>query len=147
MTVLAEQYSCMPGRLDVSRSGHRPLADIAAENEVEGCVRETFAALVAHWQSLHAQDLGIATAMQGIAEDETRHAALSWQIARWAEPLLNPDQRSSLKQLRRSAIETLRSELDVALPDALIYMAGLPTPSQAHSLIDQLERELWSPPA
>ena len=33
-----------------------------------------------------------------IAEDETRHAALSWQVARWTDPLLNPEQRISLER-------------------------------------------------
>jgi hypothetical protein len=147
MTALAEQHACTPARLDVSRSAPRPLVDIAAENEVEGCVRETFAALVAHWQSLHAQDRAIAATMQEIAEDETRHAALSWQVARWTDPLLNPEQRISLERLRRSAIESLRAEMAVALPDELIRMAGLPTPAQAQSLLDQMERELWAPTA
>lgn len=143
MTALAEQYAAIPRQVEVSRSAPRLLADMAAENEVEGCVRETFAALVAHWQSLHAQDHAIADAMRGIAEDETRHAALSWQVAQWAEPLLCPADRIRLCRLRRSAIETLRAECSVTLPDALIQMAGLPTATQAHSLLDQMARALW----
>lgn len=146
MTALAASYSTTPGEWKRSPTGNRALADIAAENEVEGCVRETFAALIAHWQALHAEDHSIATAMAGIAEEETRHAALSWKVANWAVPLLNPSERSQLNFLRRNAIEALRAELAAPLPDDLIHKAGLPTPTQAHALLDQMDRELWSVP-
>lgn len=143
-TALAQRYGGTPQHPAVVRLGLRSVADMAVENEVEGCVRETYGALLACWQSLHAQDPAIATAMKGIAEDETRHAALSWQVAQWAKEILTCEQREQLRALRHSAIETLRAETSEPLPPELIYWAGLPTPMQAQALIDQLAHELWT---
>ena len=52
----------------------RALGVVAIENAVEGCVRETFGALIASWQAEHARDPGIKRLMRSIARDETRHA-------------------------------------------------------------------------
>ena len=61
-----------PPRGLVSRS--MTLEELVRQNAVEGCVRETFGALVALWQSTHAHDAGVRRAMAGIAADEARHA-------------------------------------------------------------------------
>lgn len=145
-TALAARYGGTPGHREASVAPVRPLAEVAAENEVEGCVRETYAALLACWQSAHAQAPGIAAVLSGIAEDETRHAALSWQVAAWAREQLTPAQREQLHALRQGAIRALREEVAVALPAELIEHLGLPTPEQALALVDRLERELWARP-
>ena len=70
---------------------------IALENAVEGCVRETFGAAVGAFQSEHAADPMIAGVMTQIAEDEARHAELSFQLNAWAQTQLS---RSELAELR-----------------------------------------------
>jgi hypothetical protein len=56
----------------------RSLEEMALENVVEGCVRETFGAVVAMIQAERAGDARVRRAMRRIARDETRHAELSW---------------------------------------------------------------------
>lgn len=49
----------------------------------EGCVGETIAALEAGEAAARAEDAVIAAVLDGIAADETEHAALAWHAARW----------------------------------------------------------------
>ena len=53
----------------------------------------SYGALVVTWQASHASDRAIRDAMRRIARDETRHAALAWTIAAWAEPRLGEPAR------------------------------------------------------
>lgn len=48
---LAARYGATAPRPRVERAPVRSLEDIAVENAVEGCVRETFGALVGAWQA------------------------------------------------------------------------------------------------
>jgi hypothetical protein len=130
---------------------------MATENAVEGCVRETFGALVAHHQAAHASDPVIASAMRTIAEDETRHAALAWAIARWADARLDERARVRVARRRRKEVRRLGRSMDESLlgqgipPTAqarqarsLARAAGLPTPAQARALALGAEALLWS---
>jgi hypothetical protein len=60
------------------------LADIAARAAWEGCVVETLGAALAREQALAADDPEMRAALESIAEDEARHAELSWKIVAWA---------------------------------------------------------------
>ncbi|MGD0526959.1 MAG: ferritin-like domain-containing protein [Polyangiaceae bacterium] len=120
------------------------LMAMAIENAIEGCVRETFGALVAAWQASHAGDPRIARTMAAIAADETRHAALAWAIAGWAEPRLDAKSRRAVRAARRGAVRVLRRETRAALPAVLIRRAGLPSAARATALLDALDEALWS---
>jgi hypothetical protein len=117
---------------------------VALDNAVEGCVRETFGALVAHHQALHARDAEVREVMTRIADDETRHAELSWAIDRWAREQLPTAEREALCEARRVAVATLREEVTVPLDAALLTEAGMPAPEVAASLVATLEQELWA---
>jgi hypothetical protein len=143
-TRLARRFGATPPRPQVETRPPRSLFEVALENIVEGCTRETYGALVAHYQSLHARDAEIRGVMERIAEDETRHADLSWAIDRWAQERLSDAERATLREARRQAVETLREEMDCALDAELIDQAGLPPPEVAASLLASLERELWA---
>jgi hypothetical protein len=104
----------------------RSLRAMVTENAVEGCVRETFAALLAHHQALHAKDAPLRRAMEALARDETRHASLALAVHAWAMPRLSDaDQAVVLRAVRRAAAKLLRAPLDatsdvreiVGLPD------------------------------
>lgn len=123
--------------------GPRSLEALARENAVEGCVRETFGALVGLYQASAAQDPAIARAMAGIAADEVRHAALAWQLARWADRRLSQAARARVRAARQTAIAALRRELAAAAPPELVAVAGLPPPEVALRLCDQLAASLW----
>ena len=59
------------------------LLDMAVQNACEGCVRETYGAALAMWQSQHSSEPDLAMALEEIAHDEIRHAQLSADIDRW----------------------------------------------------------------
>lgn len=144
MTDLARRYGAEPTTSTVKPTPPKSLFDLAAENAVEGCVRETFGALVAQHQARAAADPAIARAMAAVAADETRHAALAWEIAAWAEAQLSPTERDRLHELRADAVADLRA--DAAMPrDLSIHrLAGWPTPRAGVALVDALARDLWA---
>lgn len=98
----------------------RPLADVALENAVEGCVRETYGALLAHVQATSARDRVLRRAMRAIATDETRHAALADAVHEWASSRLDHASRERVA----------RAECDAWLDLA----AHPPTHENAHAL-------------
>jgi len=113
----------------------RSLAAIARENAIEGCVHETWGALVAQVQAVRATDPAIRSAMKRIATDEKRHAALALAIADWAEPKLAPTTRARIDAARRGA----RARLERALESApAIEEAGLPGGREARTLASAL---------
>ncbi|MFY0565529.1 ferritin-like domain-containing protein [Archangium lansingense] len=141
---LARRFGATPHRLEVEALPLRSLFEVALENAVEGCVRETFGALVAHHQALHARDTQVREAMTRIADDETRHAELSWAIDRWARERLSSSEREALREAKREAVATLREEVTVPLDAELLSEAGMPSPEVAASLMATLEQELWA---
>ena len=121
---------------------HRSLEAIALENAVEGCVRETYGALVALWQTRAAADPVVAAAMAPIARDETRHAELAWKVATWAAPRLSPTARRRVAKARAQAFADLRAEATRPVRAAQVALAGLPTPETAARLLAALESAL-----
>jgi hypothetical protein len=60
------------------------LAELAAASVAEGCIGETTAALLAAAERDAATDPATRGALERIADDEARHAELSWRIVQWA---------------------------------------------------------------
>ncbi|MDX2014065.1 MAG: ferritin-like domain-containing protein [Myxococcaceae bacterium] len=116
----------------------RGLFEVALDNAVEGCVRETYGALVAHHQAACAADPETREVMARIAEDETRHAELSWAIAAWAEPRLTDDQRAQLHQAQREAVKHLARALAEPIAPALVDVAGMPDAASARAMLDAM---------
>ncbi|HYO58729.1 ferritin-like domain-containing protein [Archangium sp.] len=143
-TRLARRFGATPRRPEVEALPPRPLFEVTLDNAVEGCVRETFGALVAHHQALHARDAEVRSVMARIAEEETRHAELSWAIDRWAREQLPASERAALRDAQREAVATLREEVAAPLDAVLVSEAGMPAPEVAASLVDTLARELWA---
>jgi hypothetical protein len=115
---------------------------VAIENAIEGCVRETYGALMASFQTCHARDPEIVDAMRGIARDETRHAALAWAIAEWASSHLSNTSNSRLRQAMVEGIRVLESEIE-SPDEELTARAGLPDAAEQRRLLDGLRRSLW----
>jgi hypothetical protein len=133
----------LPPRVEQARD--RSLFDFALENATEGCVRETFGALLGIHQSMAARDPEVARAMAEIGGDETRHAALSWQIHEWVMPKLSEAEQRAIRHAQREAIDTLRTEAQRPLAsEDVSALAGMPSPRQASELVDVLASELWS---
>jgi hypothetical protein len=117
------------------------LSELAVENAAEGCVNETYGALVATWQAAHAHDDAIRVAMARIAVDEVRHALLAWAIDAWAWRRLDASERQGVSRARaRAALALLRSvERSEPSPEA-VRDAGLPPREIARALCVQLQR-------
>ncbi len=141
---LARRFGGAPLPAFVRRPAPRPLAALALENVIEGCVRETFGALVAHHQATHARDPELRAALRRIARDETRHAALSWAIQHWLEPRLDRAQRERVRAAKIEAARALHRELAQPAPRDDERLAGLATPGEAQNLLSALARELWA---
>jgi rubrerythrin len=139
---LARRWGAEVRAPKVDPSGTRPLADVALENAAEGCVRETFGALVAAWQATHAGDAGVRAAMQDVAREETRHAALAWEVARWAERRLPRIERKRVADAGARALLRLKAEAGVEPPQELVDTLGVPTANQATRLLDGMVRAL-----
>jgi len=122
----------------------RSLEALAIENTVEGCVGETFGALVAGWQAQSATDPEISTAMKSIADDETGHAELAWRVATWIDSKLSNDARLRVVAERRRAVAALVGRFAEETPSVLVDLAGLPTVAQSLGLLRQLDERLWS---
>jgi hypothetical protein len=118
----------------------RSLESIARENAVEGCVRETYGALVAWWTAGHARDALVRGAVGAIARDETRHAALAWQIAAWASRRLSPRERLHVARARERAVTQLARELETPPAAVLVRDRILPAAPLGLALLDSVER-------
>ena len=142
----ARRYGAKPATPRVPRAGRRSLEKILIENAVEGCVRETFGAVVATWQASRARDPEIAAAMKRIAVDETRHAALAWGISSWGEALLCPRARKRVDRARAKAVRRLENDLRRGPHADLVAAVGHPTAAEQRKLLRDLRGSFpfWS---
>lgn len=77
----------------------RSLEEVALENAVEGCIRETYGAWQAFTQSRESADPEFRAIMARIAKDEMRHAALAWEIHVWAMKRLDRAQQTHITRV------------------------------------------------
>jgi hypothetical protein len=145
-TQLAERAGASVPRVKVEPRKVRPLQEMAIENVAEGCVRETFGAAVAMIQAERAGDAQVRRAMKRIAQDETRHAELSWAVARWIEPRLDLDGRRRVREAQERAIATLMRDAAHEPDASLTERLGVPSAAQARAVLAALQATLWSEP-
>jgi hypothetical protein len=138
-TAIARRFGAETEAPEVTEPGERSVLAIALENATEGCVRETYGALCAHWQASHAGDLRIRAAMRVIAEDETRHAELSWAVASFLDGLLAPGERDVVARAQAEAIGCLARELDLEPDASLVALAGMPRAREGRGLLAALD--------
>ena len=135
---LARGFGASPSMPAVELRPVRSLLAIALDNAVEGCVRETFGALVAQHQALHAQHDGVRAAMTAIAVDETRHAEISWALDQWLTGELSVEEQLAVRAARLEAVAQLKRELEAPVDPTLVEQAGLPTAAVAQRLLQAL---------
>jgi hypothetical protein len=122
----------------------RSLEEIALDNAVEGCVRETYGAAVAMWQAEHASDPVVRATAARIARDEIRHAALGWQIASWLNARLDFAARRRVERARRDATNVLARIVDAQPSPEIQRIAGVPPVKAARAMVARLATTLWS---
>jgi hypothetical protein len=138
VTRLALRYGARPPTAVVAPYAPRPLADLAIENAAEGCVRETWGAVVALWQAHTARDPVARVTFRTIARDEAKHAALAWAIDRWIRPRLDAAEAARVDAARIHAAREL-----LALHDGpAIVSLGLPHGRELAGLVTRADRAL-----
>jgi hypothetical protein len=125
----------------ISRRERRSLEAVALDNAVEGCVRETFGALLASAQAIAARDPVVRAAMGRISRDETRHAALSWQVHGFLMRRLPPAARQRVLQAQREAARQLVASAQAEVP-SFAAAVGLPDRETTHQLAARMASEL-----
>lgn len=139
MTAVARRFGGATAMPRAAPFRRRSVEATAHENAVEGCARETYGALVATWQACHARDPMIRRAMTVIAKDETRHASLSWAVARFLHRHLDADAQSRVERARHRAMALLCES--VSDSDAvLVDQAGVPSRANARRLLHGMAR-------
>jgi hypothetical protein len=139
MTRLAARYGARPPVVDVAPPEPRGLEALAIENATEGCVRETWGAVLALWQAHTARDAEARATFAMIARDEARHAALAWAIDRWTRTRVDADARVRVALARDAAAREL-----VEAPDAIAIAAiGVPHQLDARGLLARAHQTLW----
>ncbi len=120
---LAKTRGACPRMPEAPRSAPaRLLFEVALENAVEGCVRETYGALAGLVEAQTARDGLLGRAMRSIAGDECRHAELAWAVHAWVAPRLSVDERQRVENAMREAVA------EIAVRDArgaaLLFASG-----------------------
>lgn len=144
MTRMARRFGAEVSRPIVERRPTRTLFEIARENAVEGCVHETYGAVLASMQAELAGDRHIARMMRRIAAEETRHAELAWAVAAWAHDKLDDSQRAEVDRAMRLAVDHLAHDVNRDVDAALRTVAGVPPPELANAALNELRARLWS---
>jgi len=141
---LARSCGATPAAARIAPLPLRDLEAIAVENATEGCVRETYGALVGQWQARFARQPAVRAAYARIADDELRHAALAWRVAAWADTRLSAKAKTRVRKAREAAVEELLKELAAEPDRELMQLAGVPAAAPAVALAEQLRGSIWS---
>ena len=113
----------------------RSFEEIALENAVEGCVRETYSALECAWQAEVAVDPVVRATMARIAKDEMRHLALSWAVHAWAVGRVDAAGRARIAEAQRAEVDEMLEELAQDPHESLRLVGGLPRAAESRTLV------------
>jgi hypothetical protein len=137
---LARRFGGEPPPVRVRRARRPTLVALLEDDAREGCVAETFGALSATWQA-RSKNADVATTMRGVAIDETRHAALAWEILAWGWPKLGDDGQMRVARALDGAIRGLetRAAIGSAIERELAQALARTLRHEAQTACDRLE--------
>lgn len=121
---LARRFGGRSRAPKVARPAPRSLEAIALENAREGCARETLGVLIGLHQAAHAKDPAVRAFYARVADDEARHAALSFRLHAWLLPQLSRRAQASVRREVRRSLERMQVP---ALPADASHELGLPS--------------------
>jgi hypothetical protein len=140
MESLARHHGGSVSVAEVAPFAARSLEAMVMENAREGCVRETYGAVVVGWQARTAGDARVREELGRIAEDELRHAELAWAVDAWAAERLSPEELRRVREARVGAFAELTRLVEQEEPEAvLVEQAGLPSRGDARRLLQGLQ--------
>jgi len=140
---IAHRFGGVTPRPRVRASEMPALAELLEDDAVEGCVGETYGALLATWQAENAGDPRVRRTLARVAEDETRHAALAWEILAWGLPHARRQRIGARKRVRRAvgrALADLARRAEIPVDPSIARVAGHPAPEAARRLVAALAR-------
>ncbi|MCB9765586.1 MAG: hypothetical protein H6739_37775 [Alphaproteobacteria bacterium] len=132
ISTLALAEGCPPQRPQ-RRPAPCNLYAVALHNAVEGCVGETWAALLAGWKAHNARTPELRAAYARIAPEEAAHAQLAWDLHAWLRARLPEPQRHELDEALAAELRSLVQRAP-ALLRALPAALGLPDAVGAEAL-------------
>ncbi len=139
---LSRRYGVRPRRPVVQPMAVRSLLDVAVDNASEGCVRETFGAIIAGVQARRSCDPIVRRALSAIAVDEARHAALSWAIDDWARQQLSPADAVRVLEARVQAANKLAREIRQPVGPMVMSHGGMPDVATSERLLRAMTANL-----
>lgn len=143
MNKLARMHGAEPTRVDAGELRTRSFDEMAFENAMEGCVRQTWDAALARWAGEHAVDEVVRFEMARIARDQTEHTTLAWRVLAWAMPRITPATRDRLRRAMKATVSALSAELHQE-PAADAVQAGvLPNASAARAMFERMRETVW----
>lgn len=140
---LAEREGATLSSTPVPHGEIRALVDIALENAVEGCVRETYGAVVAGYQAAHAARADMRKLMDRVYRDECAHAELAWSVHAFLLPKLSSDERARVEAAMDAAVRELHASTEVHVPYEVRSPLGLPDSAEAKRLVRGLKIHLF----
>jgi hypothetical protein len=140
---LARRFGHEPLSVALASVPQRSLSELAFDNAVEGCVHETYAALLAVYQAHCAEDPQVAAELATIAKDETRHATLSWDIDIWLRSRLASALQAAVVRAQREAVHGLINTRHLVEDERERRQAGLPSHAHCRHMIDAVTPHLW----
>jgi hypothetical protein len=140
MEALARRHGASVAAVELAPFAERSLEAMLLENAREGCVRETYGAVVAGWQARNAGDTQVRAELGRIAGDELRHAELAWAVEAWAAERLTAAERQRVREAMHDEFLTLERLVEQEEPEAvLVEQAGLPSRDAARQLLRGLQ--------
>ena len=107
MSDIAHRLGARVPAVEVEPFRERSLVEMAIENAVEGCVRESAGVIAALQQAKASPDRQLASMLTSIAIDEQRHADLAWAVHAWLSPRLTASERARVRLAMREALGTM----------------------------------------
>jgi hypothetical protein len=133
---LARRFGVPVAPVQSPKPAPRSLLELALENAVEGCVRETWGAMIALRQAKRATEPGVRATMSRIAPDEVRHAELAWAIDRWLIARLTPTEREQVRAARATALSELHRDTQIVPDPDVCFRLGLPGAQESTALLE-----------
>jgi hypothetical protein len=131
----ASRCGAAPMVAKASAHAYGSLLELALHNAEEGCVRETYGALVALHQAERAGDAELRVDLASIALDEVGHAEWSKDLDAWLVTQLDEAERAQVRAAKVRALATLEAQIAEEPSQELAHLAGLPAAAMASLLL------------
>ena len=96
--------------------------------------------MIAHFQAVNADYSSLRATYAQVAEDETRHGQLAWDLHAWFLTRLDPEQWATVEQAQAESLHTLVDR--VSVPSWTPRGVGLPRGQDRRALAQRFTQEI-----